>query len=488
MPSIVSPSRSCLPLLASLILTMLGLSLAASGGALSSFAHAQDQRPQLRELPADQDWSVLADSDEPERPLDPVKYIALGESGAYLTLGGQARASHELFVNENYGALPRDRSGSLLLRLMGRADLHLNARWRLYLELGSGLETGRDGGPAPLDENLLDVHQAFVEARLLADGGLFVRAGRQELRYGVGRLVDVRDGPTLRRVFDAVLMRATQKPLTTDIFLAREVLNSPGAFDDSSAGGALLWGGYMRIAPGEFADKGGDVYYLGTQKEDIVYASATGRERRHSIGARIWHRIGRGRSDIEFTYQFGSLRGPPDPDGASNDLGIASWGIAADVAYRVSDNRYAPDIVVGAGWTSGDRNPDDDKLHTYRSPFPDLRFAGATTRLAPGNSYGTNVGLAWSLAKQSRVMVLSRTFWRSSLVDAVYSPAGNPQRVADSDARFIGVGGAAMALWRPTPYTDLSLMAEFFRPGGFLRAAPPAETSLFTSVRVDFRF
>src|SRR4026208_480314 len=81
--------------------------------------------------------------------------------------------------------------------------LHVDARvWRglrAYVELKSGIEVGRAGGPRPPDEDHLDLHQGFVD---LSFGPVTARVGRQELAFGSQRLVSVREGPNMRQTFD----------------------------------------------------------------------------------------------------------------------------------------------------------------------------------------------------------------------------------------------------------------------------------------------
>ncbi len=59
-----------------------------------------------------------------------------------------------------------------------------------------------------VDENPLELHQAFAELLLKPDSAnkLHLRVGRQELFYGSQRLVSVRDGPNNRQSFDAIKM------------------------------------------------------------------------------------------------------------------------------------------------------------------------------------------------------------------------------------------------------------------------------------------
>jgi len=71
------------------------------------------------------------------------------------------------------------------------------------VEFKSGLNSYRIGGPRPIDEKKLDFQAAFLEVGTGDERKwVKVRAGRHELEYGSGRLIDVREGPNVRLGFD----------------------------------------------------------------------------------------------------------------------------------------------------------------------------------------------------------------------------------------------------------------------------------------------
>ena len=79
---------------------------------------------------------------------------------------------------------------------MLHTDWHLGKYVRAFVQLKSGLESFRNGGPRPIDEKKLDFEAAFVEVGpATGDNWVVLQAGRQELNYGSGRLVSVREGP-----------------------------------------------------------------------------------------------------------------------------------------------------------------------------------------------------------------------------------------------------------------------------------------------------
>src|SRR5690606_35153931 len=96
------------------------------------------------------------------------------------------------------------------------------------------------------DEDQLNVQNLFVDVVPFSRTGrtLMVRLGRQELRYGSGRLVDVRDGPNLRLYFDGAKAAYASPRLRVDAFVMAGGRLQTGIFDNTSTRKPNLWGIY----------------------------------------------------------------------------------------------------------------------------------------------------------------------------------------------------------------------------------------------------
>jgi hypothetical protein len=95
------------------------------------------------------------------------------------------------------------RTSFFLQRYMAHVDAHYGKHFRTFVQLKSGIETFRYGGPRPIDEKRLDFNAGFLDVCVGAERDwIAFRVGRQELNYGSGRLVAVREGPNVRQSFD----------------------------------------------------------------------------------------------------------------------------------------------------------------------------------------------------------------------------------------------------------------------------------------------
>lgn len=173
---------------------------------ISSQAAADDHsRPGFQKFRFDENYGFLASPGVPSDMFDPPKYIPFGGNGdAYLSLGGSIRERYEYTNSPVFGDDPQDENGVWLQRVNLHADMQLGAHLRIFGEVSSALAEGRAAGPSPVDENELDLQNAFVDLSfgLTNNNDLTLRAGRQELEFGSGRLVDVREGTNVRRTFD----------------------------------------------------------------------------------------------------------------------------------------------------------------------------------------------------------------------------------------------------------------------------------------------
>src|SRR6266576_2806814 len=328
-------------------------------------------------LREDDDWSFLADPAKRQEFWDPIKYIPLrsGRNDWFLSMGGEARAVWEQIGNDNWGQQPF-LNGYLNTRYMLSLDLHLGKRVRTFFEFKSGLNSSRQGGPRPIDEKKLDFQAAFLELSTAGTRNwIKIRAGRQELEYGSGRLVDVREGPNVRLSFDGVKVMAKFNSWRIDGFAMRPDVDKPGFFDNVPNHEIGFWGVYATRPFSRTMSV--DAYYLGLNRKHATFQRGTAQEVRHSIGARVSRPTATERPGWDFDYealwQFGSF-------GSAN---IRAWTIASETGYRLPNLPLKPRFSAKVDISSGD-DPRTNTLGTFNPLFPKGNYFGVLATAGPG--------------------------------------------------------------------------------------------------------
>src|SRR5258705_7222304 len=328
-------------------------------------------------LREDDDWSFLADPAERGEFWDSVKYIRLrpGRNDWFLSMGGEAREVWEQIGNDNWGQQPF-MNGYFNERYMLYFDVHYGKHVRSFVEFKSGLNSYRIGGPRPIDEKKLDFQAAFLEVGTGdARNWIKVRAGRHELEYGSGRLIDVREGPNVRLSFDGFKVKAGVGSWQIDGFAVRPDLDKPEFFDNAPNHAIGFWGVYSVRPLTKTITL--DAYYLGLDRKTSSFNRGVGHEVRHTIGARLSRPIAEGNSgwdfDDEALWQFGSF-------GSAN---IRAWTVASETGYRFTTAPLKPRFSAKADISSGD-DPRTNTLGPFNPLFPKGNYFGVLATAGPG--------------------------------------------------------------------------------------------------------
>jgi len=410
----------------------------------------------------DEDYAFLRDPACRTDFWDAVKYLELApEPLLYLSLGADVRQRFEYVDDTDWGRGPDD--GYLLQRYMAHADLHLDAHVRAFVQLTSNVATDRAGGPRPVDEDRLDLHQGFVDLNLEIPrlGPLTMRGGRQEIDYESARLISVREGANVRLSFDAVRLMQAAGDWRVDAFVAAPVETDPGVFDDGREPGQLLWGAYAfgPIIAEAFAL---DVFYFGFARRDATFDQGTARESRHSFGVRGSGTLASVDYNLELVYQLGSF-GP----GA-----IRAWMAASDTGYTIDNAPLRPRIGVQVNATSGDHDPADPDLQTFNPLFPQASYFTDANLIGPINHIDVHPALGLYPDEDIVLTLHYDAFWRESLADGLYqtsgvliaSGQGNP-------SRHVGSELAVRLQWQANRHAVVVATYSHFFAGPFLKDA-----------------
>jgi hypothetical protein len=433
-------------------------------------------------LREDEDWSFLKDRSLRQEFLDRLKYISLGRDNWYLTIGGEIREVLEDIKNDNWGQQPYTNT-FFLQRYMLHTDWHLGKHVRAFVQLKSGLESYRRGGPRPIDEKKMDIQAAFVDIGS-SEGRKWIvlRLGRQELNYGSGRLVAVREGPNVRQSFDGFKIKSQYGAWRIDGFAVRPDLDNPGYFDNVPDHGTAFWGIYATRSLRERVSL--DAYYLGLDRKQATFNRGTATELRHTLGARLWQPVAKQKRDWDFDYegvwQFGSF-------GSSN---IRAWTVASETGYSFPTATLQPRLSVKADISSGD-DPRKNTLGTFNPIFPVGNYFGVLEDTGPGpvNFIDVHPRLQTQFPHNVSVSVDFMAQWRQNLRDGVYAVPGFLLVAAgNSRARFIGYQPGVEVRWQIDRHAYIQADYGVFYAGEFLKQASPGRNLNYMALWVGYKF
>jgi hypothetical protein len=431
----------------------------------------------------EEDNRYLSNPDCRTEFLDRAKFIPLraDDENYYLSFGADIRDRGEYFSNPNWANNPSG-NAYLLQRYYLHTDMHLGERFRFFGELGSSLETGRNGGFRPtVDENKLDVHQAFIDVGAWQSGknSLTLRTGRQEIAFGSSSLVGTRDGRNVRRSFDGLRLTGVIGDWTVDAFAVKQTPSDPGIFDDSIDHATSFWGLYaatpFRLLPGGHAD----LYYLGLDNKSETYDRGSGREQRETIGARLWGRAKHLDYDEEFTFQWGRF-------GAG---GIRAWAIATQAGYQLESVSH-PRFGIKAGAFRGDQNRSSQTLGTYNALYELGPFFSYAELFGKRNLVDLQPSVQFSLTRKLSLTPNAAFYWRESTQDGLYSVAAGVIVVSgkNSNDRYVGAHVATQLKWNVNRHTTFFAEYLHFFPAEFLRQSTQGRNINYVTEWIELRF
>ncbi|CAM3649731.1 alginate export family protein [Sphingobacterium prati] len=406
----------------------------------------------------DEDYSRLKDS--AKTFCNKIKYIQLSEDRQfYLSLGGEVRGELNYAMNEDWGEMNVGQDVFFLQRYQLHTDFHFGERLRIFGQLRSGLEDGRTTGPRRIDEDKLNVQNLFIDfiPYRKVDESLVVRLGRQELRYGSGRLIDAREGPNLRLYFDGAKIAYKSPNLKIDAFVMADGIVNTGIFDNSSTRKPNLWGIYNTyISPksGNF-----DLYYLGINRKNAKFDAGIAEEIRHTLGMRFWrNKIGFG-YNFEAGYQFGTF-------GSGT---ISALAISSEIGYIFKYSTRLPSLKLKSDYITGTKNPYSNKLGTFNAMYPNGGYFGMNPQAGPANLISVHPNLNWHPANNI-LLTLDVVFnWRNSLNDGVYGPSGSLSLSAlNSKKRYIGTAYITTLSWNVKNFLSYNIGVQYFKTGSVI--------------------
>ena len=282
------------------------------------------------------------------------------------------------------------------------------------------------------------------------------RGGRQEMTFGAGRLVDVREGPNVRLSFDGERVFYESPALRIDAFGAAPVVVERGVFDDRSIArenvpGKAFWGLYSVIPVGAVPGLHIDLeIILGLLRQNAPDNSGVANERRQTIGTRVWGGAGslglRYRRHISI-WSLWIRRYPCVVGGFQHrlyhcePLGGAAAGIASRRRERRRSGRDTQELQSSVSEIRVFHGGLDQCAHQFHRCLP-------AVTVQPLKNFAFRVGVD--------------VLWRYSVQDAFYQPPGVPLVPGSANKkRFLGLQSNLQTEWQATSHISAPMPPMF---------------------------
>jgi hypothetical protein len=454
--------------------------LIALGTYLSPLS-AQDMNYNLRSL--DNNAALRADTND-HKINRAIKNIPLSATNPYtnLSIGGEIREQLRMYQHVNYGDVDsgvNDNDVYLLQRYLLHADLHLGRHLRFFGQLNSNHATAKNT-VAHIDRDVIGVLQAFADINTWGRIPMRLRMGRQELSYGVERILGTRDGANVRQSFDGLRYTLTFKKSVADFFVVYPMYYDFGYFDNSTNKDIVIYSGLWSIPVNRFGTL--ELYFIGNDRKMAYCRNDSAKENRQSFGIRLNKYSGIFYYDAEAIGQTGIYGNSP----------IRAWQLSAVAGLRWRDLRMEPRVQVRVAGASGDLDSTDRKMNLFRpiatrSPINDLipvGFANIGVFTVEGEIKivrGLHFGLGYYAVRRLSPNDGSYT---SDVTHMVREPDNN----GIEKGIHVAKGVVSEFNYAASKHCSILLLMGYFVPGNYVSCTGEGKTQSAASLKVTYRF
>ncbi len=400
-------------------------------------------------------------------------------------LAGEERLRYEYKNDFDFNQNLKDNGGQLYhrLRLGGMASLtdeYLKPKVDIFIE---GLDAQTGGYRIKAASNQVDdfdLHQAYVNVHHILNSDFDIKAGREEFKYGKGRLIAAPTWANRIRAFDGGVFHYQKKEFWADFLYGQDVKYDDDKFNQSRSE-EFLTGFYSAYQKHKMAPLI-EPYFL--EMKDLKGTTNT---QRYTVGAHLQHTIADGTVlDMEFPYQFGHVG-----SATSKKKEIKAYAFHADVTKSWEAVQLKPKLMISYDEASGDKDPNDSVNNTFiplyqttHEPYGLLDF------FRWENMRNPEISATFSPTEKLRFTPQTDFFWLQSKFDSWYNSSGTAVRSKTSGDRgyFVGTEISLRVYYDLNKYLKLESGYAHFLPGVYVKDSGADDDVDWVYSQVAFKF
>jgi len=381
---------------------------------------------------------------------------------------GEERLRYEEKKDFDFNAAKKDNGGQVYnrFRLGTQATLtdeYLNPIADFFLE---GLDAKAWGDHIKAVKTQIDdfdLHQAYFDLYNIFGSDFSVKLGRQELKYGAGRLIAAPVWANEIRAFDAGVIHYQHGGFWTDLLYGQEVKYKDEQFNASREEEYLTgaYGGYQANKMLPLVE----IYFL--EQKDIKGKNDI---HRYTAGGRIQATVAEGTVlELELPYQFGTYA-----TSTVKKQEIKAYAYHADIAKTWAALPWQPKLAIAYDEASGDKNGKDhvnnDFIPLYQSTHEPY---GIIDLFRWENLRNPEVSTCFSPTEKFKFTPQADFFWLQNKNSPWYSSSGTAFRSKTSGKRnsFVGTELSLRGYYALTKNLNLEAGYAHFFSGPYVKAS-----------------
>lgn len=395
----------------------------------------------------------------------------------WMKFGGEYRARFEGYSGGSF------RSNATDDYLLSRLKLQMTiqpAKWLTFFTEGMDARALEKNPAVPTYQNTWDIRQAYAELGNL-DHGLGLRAGRQEMVYGEGRLVGISAWSNTERNWDAVRLGLRSHGFRADLFTGSIVIPVTGTWDHHQQSNNLhgIYGGIDRFGSRLVIEPYG-MWRLQRGLRNETGTIANLNEKVGGVRVAGTKLPGGFDYSIEMVREWGSLGSDRIQTWAGH------WGGGETIRAP-----FAPHLFAEFNFAAGDRNTADGARGTFDQLFPSGHDKlGFSDQVGWRNIKDIRAGVETKPKKNVTAVFEYNNWYLASAADALYSSSGAAvfRSASGTAGTHVGQEIDFTGTWTfAKAFTAGAGVAHIF-PGEFLKAVTPGNPYTYPYLMMVYKF